>query len=148
MWYKFDKEELNSTHLYFENVTFIDHKNTFIFSCDTKNEFYHIIVDGTAYTCRLVNNFYSLLKDKYIKKRDEKYVIRKCNVAYTDESEYIDWFRSNSYPILDDDRVLYHFYINSEDFTVEFITDEIPTVKRVEVNMESDITPYDKPYIG
>ena len=128
MWKNIDNKELNFTNLYFEKVMFANNKHNFVFSTDKEGEFLYIIIDGRAHTCRLMDNFHiSFYKDKYISKSDIKNVFSKSSIYYTDISEYLDWFRKNSFPDSEKEE-LYHFYINSEDYTVEFITDEMPDI--------------------
>ena len=126
MWNVFDDEKLQSTELYFEKILFVNHKHTFVFSTSVEKEFYYIIIDGLVHTCRLIDRFHSTFyDDMYIKKNDVKNVFSKSCIFYTDESEYLDWFKKNSFFDSSND-LLYHFYVDSEDYVVEFITDEMP----------------------
>lgn len=129
MWNNLEENKLCNFKLYFERIMFINHKHTFIFSTDIDNKYLYIVVNGLVHTCRLIDNFQAAFyKDRYIEKKDIKHIFSKHNICYTVKSEYLDWFKKNSFPDCYD-KVLYHFYVNSEDYVVEFISDEKPEIK-------------------
>lgn len=144
MWNILEDNYLCSLRLYFEKIMFINHKHTFIFSTDINNMYLYIIINGSVHTCRLIDNFHSsFYDDKYITKKDINHVFSKFNVCYTVESEYLDWFKKNSF-IDSNDEELYHFYVNSEDYVVEFITDEKPKIEVVKINTGDGTKPLKK----
>lgn len=130
MWNILEDNYLSCSKLYFEKIEFINHKHTFIFSTDIENTLLYLTVNGAVHTCRLIDEFHSTFyNDKYIAKKEWKRVLSEFNICYTEKSEYLDWFRDNSFSGTNDD-VLYHFYVNSEDYIVEFITDEMPVIEK------------------
>ena len=134
MWRTFVEYDNKKTRLYFDSIKFIDHKHAFVFYTDSEDEECHVIIDGNVHACRLTNECYALsYNDKYITKKDIRCIILKSLICYTEESEYIDWFRRTSCTKCDD--ILYHFYIDAEEYLVEFITDEMPIFSKVHKNI-------------
>lgn len=126
MWKTFIDYNSIKTHLYFDSIKFINHKHTFIFYAESDEEEYHIVIDGNIHACRLTNESYALsYNDKYITKKDVNHCISRSFICYTEKSEYIDWFITTSCRKWDS--ALYHFYVSSEEYVVEFITDEMPS---------------------
>ena len=130
MWKAFLEQDKSKMRLYFDSVKFIEHKHTFVFYTETDEE-YHVIIDGNIHACRLTNESYALsYNDKYITKRDINKTISKSIICYAEKSEYIDWFVATS--CMKWETALYHFYVESEEYLVEFITDEMPKFMKVE----------------
>lgn len=131
MWTGIENNNINSTHLYFEKIMFESGKHNCVFTTDRDSEYVYVIIDGRAHSCRLLDSFHAAFyNDKYVSKTDTENFFSKYNICYTEKSEYLDWFREHSFPD-SDKKVLYHFYINSEDYAVEFITDEMPEISLI-----------------
>lgn len=128
MWNIFNEAKIKD-RLFFENVKLIKNKQIFIFSTDLKDDdVYCVVINGSVHSYRLIREPYALsYNDKYMDKNDISMVFSKTDICYTHESEYLEWFKKTSCRDWKE-KELYHFYINAEDYVVEFITDEMPLV--------------------
>ena len=134
MWKGFyDKIFIMKEYLYFDKIEWRESGNVFIVKSDLNNK-YSVIINGFVYTYYLIQDTYALsYNDKYISEDDIENALQKYNFCYTDESEYLDWFKTTSCDIISD-KTLYHFRIICDDYEVNFISDEIPRVSCERIN--------------
>ncbi len=93
-------------------------------------------MSGRVHAFRAVADFYYLSTcDKYVKKEEIESVWQKYDIIFTCKSEYLDWFADVSMNVCDEK--LMHFFVKSEDFVLEFITNESPILclMRLKINV-------------
>ncbi len=121
MWHGVDIDYNN--YLYYESTCINNGKEEFIFL--TENEKTFKITVNAVYSFRAVNDMLYLSNcDKYMTKSDID-TLKNFWICYTLQSDYLDWFNRINIGTTNTS-VLYHFFVKSENYIIEFISDEMP----------------------